>query len=173
MFIACQARAQALLRPFVSLFDGPWRTHDCRRRNGDRRPAHRPVAEGRAQTRQTQRPGPARAKGAGQDRHLQGTPGRPHDGGEEAAVRTYQNTTGLRVTGRIDRQLVEGLENSLQVRVLLKRLDQVRIENMGAAREALLSHPATRDLVPGKKMRSPTPPAIKSRAWKTLPFAAS
>ena len=151
MFIACQARAQALLRPFVSLFDGPWRTHDCRRRNGDRRPAHRPVAEGRAQTRQTQRPGPARAKGAGQDRHLQGTPGRPHDGGEEAAVRTYQNTTGLRVTGHIDRQLVEGLENSLQVRVLLKRLDQVRIENMGAAREALLSHPATRDLVTGKK----------------------
>ena len=51
----------------------------------------------------------------------------------KAAVRTYQNTTGLRVTGRIDRQLVEGLENSLQVRVLLKRLDQVRIENMGAA----------------------------------------
>jgi len=69
----------------------------------------------------------------------------------KAAVRTYQKNAGLRVTGRVDKELVEGLENTLQVRVLLKRLDKVRIENMSAAREALLGHPATRDLITGKK----------------------
>lgn len=68
-----------------------------------------------------------------------------------AAVRAYQAKAGLRVTARITKSLVEGLENSLQVRVLLNRLDKVRIENMSAAREALLNHPATRDLVTGAK----------------------
>ena len=68
-----------------------------------------------------------------------------------AAVRKYQSNSGVRVTGRLDKKLVEGLENSSQVRLLLKRLDRVRIENMSAAREALLNHPATRDLVTGEK----------------------
>ncbi|MBT3306610.1 MAG: hypothetical protein HN377_09010 [Alphaproteobacteria bacterium] len=67
------------------------------------------------------------------------------------AVRKYQATAGLRVTGRINKKLVEGLENAFQVNLLLKRLDKVRIENMSAARTALLNHPATRDLVTGKK----------------------
>jgi peptidoglycan hydrolase-like protein with peptidoglycan-binding domain len=69
----------------------------------------------------------------------------------KAAVRKYQSGTGIRVTGRIDKKLVEGLENTYQVRILLKRLDKVRIENMSAARDALLNHPATRDLVTGPK----------------------
>ena len=68
-----------------------------------------------------------------------------------AAVRKYQSNSGVRVTGRLDKKLVKGLENSFQVRLLLKRLDRVRIENMSAAREALLNHPATRDLVTGEK----------------------
>ncbi|NQU61880.1 MAG: peptidoglycan-binding protein [Rhodospirillales bacterium] len=75
----------------------------------------------------------------------------PKDGRMNAltrsALRAYQRGTGLKDTGRITEALVQGLENSLQVRVLLKRLDKVRIENMSAARQALLSHPATRDLV--------------------------
>ena len=55
------------------------------------------------------------------------------------------------MTGRINKKLVNELENSIQVRLLLKRLDKVRIDNMSAARDALLQHPATRDLVTGKK----------------------
>lgn len=81
--------------------------------------------------------------------------GGPQDGrmsaATKAAIRAYQVRVGLRVTGRITKNLVEGLENNLQVRVLLKRLDKVRFENMSAAREALLRHPATRDLVTGAK----------------------
>ena len=66
-----------------------------------------------------------------------------------AAVRAYQKSTGLKADGRVTAALVEGLENSVQVRLLVKRLDKVRIDNMSAARQALLSHPATRDLVQG------------------------
>ncbi len=69
----------------------------------------------------------------------------------KAAVRKYQTSAGARVTGRINKKLVDELENSIQVRLLLKRLDKVRIDNMSAARDALLKHPATRDLVTGKK----------------------
>ena len=69
----------------------------------------------------------------------------------KAAVKNYQASAGVRVTGRINKKLVEELENSIQVRLLLNRLDKVRIENMSAARDALLKHPATRDLVTGKK----------------------
>jgi len=65
----------------------------------------------------------------------------------DKAVRTYQKNVGLKVDGRITNELVEMLENSVQVRVLLKRLDKVRIDNISAARQALLSHSATRDLV--------------------------
>jgi len=63
----------------------------------------------------------------------------------KAAVRKYQTSAGARVTGRINKKLVDELENSIQVRLLLKRLDKVRIDNMSAARDALLKHPATRE----------------------------
>lgn len=65
----------------------------------------------------------------------------------EKAVRAFQKSVGLSVDGRITRELVDMLENSAQVRVLLKRLDKVRIEKISAARQALMSHPATRDLI--------------------------
>ncbi len=65
----------------------------------------------------------------------------------DKAVRTFQKNVGLKVDGRVTNELVEALENSVQVRVLLKRLDKVKIENISAARQALMGHPATRDLV--------------------------
>jgi peptidoglycan hydrolase-like protein with peptidoglycan-binding domain len=65
----------------------------------------------------------------------------------DKAVRTFQKNVGLKVDGRVTGDLVEVLENSVQVRVLLKRLDKVKIENISAARQALMAHPATRDLV--------------------------
>ena len=66
-----------------------------------------------------------------------------------AAIKAYQRSSGSKITGRVSEQLVLVLENALQVNILLRRLDKVRIENMSAARKALLSHPATRDLVDG------------------------
>ncbi len=76
----------------------------------------------------------------------------------DKAIRTFQKNVGLKVDGRITRELVESLENSVQVRVLLKRLDKVRIEHISAARKALLSHPATRDLIkaPHDEVADPT-----------------
>ncbi len=71
------------------------------------------------------------------------------DAATKAAVQAYQRGIGLKDNGRITKKLVESLENSIQVRVLLKRLDKIRVENMSAARKALLSHSATRDLVTG------------------------
>ena len=65
------------------------------------------------------------------------------DAATKAAVQAYQRGIGLKDNGRITKKLVESLENSIQVRVLLKRLDKIRVENMSAARKALLSHSAT------------------------------
>jgi peptidoglycan hydrolase-like protein with peptidoglycan-binding domain len=73
------------------------------------------------------------------------------DAETEKAVRAYQKTVGVKVDGRVTRELVEMLENSVQVRVLLQRLDKVRMENISAARQLLLGHPATRDLVAGDR----------------------
>jgi peptidoglycan hydrolase-like protein with peptidoglycan-binding domain len=85
-----------------------------------------------------------------------------------AAVRAYQTQARLKVTGRISKALVDGLENNLQVRILLKRLDQVRIENMGAAREALLNHPATRDLVTGTEEEVADPTREKAACLESI-----
>ncbi|MDA0306732.1 MAG: peptidoglycan-binding domain-containing protein [Proteobacteria bacterium] len=67
----------------------------------------------------------------------------------QSAIKVYQRSSGLTINGRVTEQLVQGLENALQVNILIKRLDNVRIENMSAARKTLLSHPATRDLIAG------------------------
>jgi len=64
-----------------------------------------------------------------------------------AAVRVYQQLIGQKIDGRITRQLWDLLNNAVQVRGLLKRLDTVRKSGKDKAREALLSHVATRDLV--------------------------
>ena len=75
-----------------------------------------------------------------------------------AAVRAYQKSTGVKADGRVTLALVVSLENSVQVRLLLKRLEEARIDNMSAARQALWSHPATRDLVKdtGGEVADPT-----------------
>lgn len=64
-----------------------------------------------------------------------------------AAIRQYQQQAGLKVTGRITDQLLNHLERSLKVSRLLRDLDNTRRKGMDKAREALLAHPATRDLV--------------------------
>ncbi|MFQ5764612.1 MAG: peptidoglycan-binding protein [Rhodospirillales bacterium] len=96
----------------------------------------------------------------------------PRDGvmtpATEKAVRAYQSSTGITVDGRVTRQLVEGLENSIQVRILLHRLDKIKIENMSAARQALLSHPATRDLVTGARDEVADPTRDSSACLETV-----
>lgn len=64
-----------------------------------------------------------------------------------AAIRRYQQQAGLRITGRITDQLLDHLERSLKVSRLLRDLDNTRRKGMDKAREALLAHPATRDLI--------------------------
>ena len=98
----------------------------------------------------------------------------PQDGrldfATKSAVQAYQRGSGLKDDGRITEELVETLENSLQVRILLRRLDKVRIKNMSAARQALLSHPATRDLVTGPKEETadPTRDNVQCRETPTV-----
>ncbi len=65
----------------------------------------------------------------------------------EAAVRIYQQTMGQKIDGQITRQLWDLLNNAVQVRGLLKRLDKARQSGKDKARAALLSHSATRDLI--------------------------
>jgi len=65
----------------------------------------------------------------------------------EAAIRIYQKNAGIRVDGKVSRQLWDLLNNAVQVRTLLKRLDEARRSSKDKARRALLAHPATRDLV--------------------------
>lgn len=86
----------------------------------------------------------------------------------DKAVRTFQKNTGVKVDGRITREIVEALENSVQVRLLLKRLDKVRIENISAARRALLSHPATRDLITGSREEVADPTRDKTACAKNV-----
>jgi peptidoglycan hydrolase-like protein with peptidoglycan-binding domain len=75
-----------------------------------------------------------------------------------AAIRVYQQGAGLKVDGKISRALFDLLNNSVKVRELLQRLERARRSGRERAREALLSHPATRDLVdvPNKERADPT-----------------
>ncbi len=95
----------------------------------------------------------------------------PQDGrldfATKSAVQAYQRGSGIKDDGRITEELVENLENSLQIRVLLRRLDKVRIENMSVARQALLSHPATRDLVTGPKEETADPTRDNTQCLET------
>lgn len=65
----------------------------------------------------------------------------------KAAVRVYQKAMGQKVDGRITRHLWDMLNNAVQVRGLLKRLDTARKTGKDKARNALLSHSATQDLI--------------------------
>jgi peptidoglycan hydrolase-like protein with peptidoglycan-binding domain len=67
----------------------------------------------------------------------------------EDAIRAYQRTTNLKVDGRASKSLAVKIETTSKVEGLLTRLDTARREHIEAAREALLRHPATRDLLSG------------------------
>jgi len=64
-----------------------------------------------------------------------------------AAIKIYQQSNGLKVDGLINNQLTETLENANSVRKLLSKLGKAREQKTSAARLALLSHPATKDLI--------------------------
>ncbi len=65
------------------------------------------------------------------------------------AIRIYQRSTGLEVDGRATKDLGDHMFYTLGVRRLLRRLDVVRREGKSTARDKLMSHPATRDLITG------------------------
>jgi len=75
-----------------------------------------------------------------------------------AAIRVYQEGAGLKVDGKISRELWDLMNNAQRVRALLRRLDKARKTGRSKARQALLSHPATRDLVdvPNRERADPT-----------------
>lgn len=75
-----------------------------------------------------------------------------------AAIRIYQKDAGLKVDGKVTRDLWDLLNNTVKVRALLLRLEKARASGRNAARQALLSHPATRDLVdiPNTERADPT-----------------
>jgi len=64
-----------------------------------------------------------------------------------AAIRVYQQGAGLEVDGNVTRNLWALLTKAVEIRNLLKRLDRVRKSGKDKARQALLAHPATRDLI--------------------------
>ena len=66
-----------------------------------------------------------------------------------AAIRAYQRSVGVRVDGRSSEKLAVKTETTANVEGLLGRLERVREEHIAAARRALLSNPATRELLSG------------------------
>ncbi|MBT6093470.1 MAG: peptidoglycan-binding protein [Rhodospirillaceae bacterium] len=80
-----------------------------------------------------------------------------------AAIRIYQKDAGLTVNGKVTRKLWDLLNNTVKVRQLLRRLELARKSGRDVARQALLSHPATRDLVdiPNNERADPTRNAEK------------
>jgi peptidoglycan hydrolase-like protein with peptidoglycan-binding domain len=75
-----------------------------------------------------------------------------------AAIRIYQQGAGMKVDGKVTRELWDLLNNAQRVRALLLRLEKARKSSRDAARKALLAHPATRDLVdqPNNERADPT-----------------
>ncbi|MAN79021.1 MAG: hypothetical protein CMF64_01335 [Magnetovibrio sp.] len=80
-----------------------------------------------------------------------------------SAIRLYQQQAGLKVTGRITDALQDHLDRSLRISRLLRDLDDTRRKAMDDARQALMAHPATRDLIedgtvpPAEAARDPAP----------------
>ncbi len=75
----------------------------------------------------------------------------------EAAIKAYQRMTDLPVDGRATEALAQHLDTGERVGDLLSRLEKARRENIDAARQALLAHPATRDLVTGEVKEAADP----------------
>lgn len=65
----------------------------------------------------------------------------------ERAIRDYQRRKGWKQTGIVDEKLVTQLEMAINVGQLLDQLAVARKDRMDSARNALLNHPATRDLI--------------------------
>lgn len=65
----------------------------------------------------------------------------------ERAIRDYQRRKGFPQTGILDEALVEQIEVAVNVNNLLDQLTIARQARRDSAREALLNHPATRDLI--------------------------
>jgi peptidoglycan hydrolase-like protein with peptidoglycan-binding domain len=72
------------------------------------------------------------------------------NGQTEDAIRAYQKGASLKVDGQVSEALAERLETGVKIEDLLGRLERTRQRNIDAARKALLSTPATRDLVSGE-----------------------
>ena len=79
------------------------------------------------------------------------------DDATQNAIRAYEQHTGVEVTGRISEAIAEQIETAVRVQGLLLRLDEMRKAHMDAARQALLAHPATRDLVTGEQKEAADP----------------
>lgn len=65
----------------------------------------------------------------------------------ERAIREYQRRKGLKETGIVDNALVGQMEMAINIDLLLGQLAVARKARKDNARTALLSHPATRDLI--------------------------
>ncbi len=84
------------------------------------------------------------------------------------AIRVYQKGAGLKTDGKVSRDLLNLLQNAVEVRALLKRLDRVRRSGKDAARQALLSHPATRGLVRASNKERADPTRDKDACFENL-----
>ena len=84
----------------------------------------------------------------------------------EAAVRAFQKRAGLKVDGAVTEELVNKAETEVKVGALLRRLERVRRENMEAARNALLSNPATRHLIGGADDEAADPTRDPSHCFR-------
>lgn len=63
------------------------------------------------------------------------------------AIKSYEKTTGRKVTGRATRELATQLETDSKVGKLMHRLEEARNTEQEAARQALLANPETRALI--------------------------
>lgn len=79
------------------------------------------------------------------------------DDATQNAIRAYERHAGVEITGRISEAIAEQIETAVRVQGLLHRLDEMRKAHADAARDALLSHPATRDLVTGEPKETADP----------------
>lgn len=65
----------------------------------------------------------------------------------EGAIKAFQRLSGVAEDGRPTENLARLLDTGEKVGELLGKLEQARRQNIDSARQALLAHPATRDLV--------------------------
>ena len=84
----------------------------------------------------------------------------------EAAVRAFQKRAGLKVNGTVTKDLGMKVETEVKVRALLNRLKRVRQENIEAARHALLSNPATQNLIGSNDAEAADPTRDPSHCFR-------